>query len=229
MVDFHTHILPGADHGSHSIDISLRQLALAKKHGVDKIIATSHFYPHVHSVDEFISLRNTSYNNLKKKADADSPQIKLGAEVLLCDGMEKLSGLELLCISGTNILLLELPFDGFEESYVSTVKKIINKGIRVILAHADRYDADSIERLVDVGAKIQLNASAFSCIFPKKHLTYWLKRGLVVALGSDIHGADSHAYIRFNRAIKRLGAYASYVSEQSNKIWDMATEYSTLG
>ena len=141
MVDFHTHILPGADHGSRSIDISLKQLALAKKHGVDKLIATSHFYPHVHSVDEFIQTRNASYEKLKQKMDSDSSQIRLGAEVLLCDGMEKLSGLESLCVSGTRTLLLELPFDGFEDSYVSTVKKIINKGIRdgkaIVLSNAD--------------------------------------------------------------------------------------------
>ena len=31
MIDFHAHILPGADHGSDGLETSLRQLALAEE------------------------------------------------------------------------------------------------------------------------------------------------------------------------------------------------------
>lgn len=39
-MDFHAHILPGADHGSRDLDHSLRQLRAAKAVGVDTIVAT---------------------------------------------------------------------------------------------------------------------------------------------------------------------------------------------
>ncbi|MEE3459824.1 MAG: CpsB/CapC family capsule biosynthesis tyrosine phosphatase, partial [Candidatus Faecousia sp.] len=42
MIDFHAHILPGADHGSDGLETSLRQLALAEEAGVDTIVATPH-------------------------------------------------------------------------------------------------------------------------------------------------------------------------------------------
>ena len=43
VVDFHTHILPGADHGSDSVETTLRQLEFARDAGVKRLIATSHF------------------------------------------------------------------------------------------------------------------------------------------------------------------------------------------
>ena len=54
LVDFHAHILPEADHGSSSLEMSLWQLASAKRYGVTRIIATPHFYPHVHTVESLL-------------------------------------------------------------------------------------------------------------------------------------------------------------------------------
>ena len=38
MIDFHTHVLPGVDHGSSSIKTSLSQLDLAAAYGIDCIV-----------------------------------------------------------------------------------------------------------------------------------------------------------------------------------------------
>ena len=57
MIDFHAHILPGADHGSDGLETSLRQLALAEEAGVDTIVATPHFYPQSDSFSEFLRRR----------------------------------------------------------------------------------------------------------------------------------------------------------------------------
>ena len=64
VVDFHSHILPGLDHGSDSLSTSLFQLNCAKRCGVDKIVSTSHFYPTAHSVEKFVDLRRKSYESL---------------------------------------------------------------------------------------------------------------------------------------------------------------------
>ena len=44
MIDMHTHILPGADHGSRSVEMSLSLIDAALSVGIDKIVATPHFY-----------------------------------------------------------------------------------------------------------------------------------------------------------------------------------------
>ena len=204
FTDFHAHVLPNADHGSSSLETSLSQLNLAASHGVDSIIATPHFYPDRHTVDGFLKLRDASYENLAANISDGMPKIFKGAEVLICDGIERLEGIDKLCIQGTNILLLELPFSVYKSGYRDSVIRLIKNGFRVVLAHVDRYEADSIESLAEVGALMQLNASALTSLRIKPKIKDWLKYGAVVALGSDIHGADKQAYKRFEKARKRI-------------------------
>ena len=223
IVDFHSHILPRADHGSSSVEDSLCQIQFARQSGVTDILATPHFYPANQSVPRFLEKRLNAYDLLSQALDGDTPRIHLGAEVLICDSLENLPELERLCIEGTNVLLLELPFNDFSISYKSTVKSLIKRGINVVLAHADRYDPRSIELLIDAGAKIQLNTDSFAGLIKPRHLYDWIERGLVVALGSDIHGRDKKAYRFFLKAVKKIGENnAKIIFESSLNLLDQA-------
>lgn len=200
-IDFHAHILPLADHGSDSIETSLNQIELSKAAFIDAIVATPHFYPHRHKLSDFIKRRDSSYQILNEKTDAE---VILGAEVLICDNLDKLDGLSKLCIGQTSCILVELPFSDFRHEYIECVENMIIAGYTVIIAHADRYKKENINALISLGAKIQLNASSLSSVFVKKHLLKWIELGYVVALGSDIHRNDKTAYKKFNKAKKRL-------------------------
>ena len=219
ICDFHSHILPMADHGSISVEQTTKQLLLAKKCNVTRIFATSHFYPHRDSVDDFLARRDASYSKLKTISFDGIPEVKLGAEVLLCPGMQKLPGIDSLTIKGTNVLLLELPFNDFSRAHINTVSSLIMDGFNIVLAHAERYDEDWVSSLLDLGVKIQLNASAIIPIFRDDSVNRWLKNGYVVALGSDIHGVDKHAYRNFSNAIRRLGRYATNVKAFTDDVW----------
>ena len=226
VVDFHAHILPRADHGSNSLKTSLTQLELAKKQGVTRIIATPHFYPHAHTLTDFLQLREKSAAELIKNSTDMSVEVKVGAEVLLCPGMENFPFLDKLCFAGTNVLLLELPFSDFKEDYCVTVSRIIESGIDVILAHADRYSPKNIEALIDVGvSKLQLNAISLTGFFKDKVLYNWLDRNLVVALGSDIHGTDASYYKKFNKAKKSISQYLNFVKSSSDEIWNKTSNF----
>jgi protein-tyrosine phosphatase len=215
-IDFHSHVLPGADHGSDSVETSLWQLAASKKAGVKTLITTPHFYPHRHKVEGFIERRDKAYSELKKaRSDNETPMIVLGAEVLLCEGLENLPSLDMLTLEGTRTILLELPYSSLNSGHIKSVEALIYAGYKIVLAHADRYDPENIEKLLELGTKIQLNASSLSKLFVKKHVTSWVERGLVVAIGSDIHGKDIKAYKKFSRAIKRLGAKADSIMKNS--------------
>lgn len=226
VVDFHSHILPGVDHGSDSLVTTLYQLNSAKKHGISKIISTSHFYPTAHSVEGFLKKRNAAYTQLLERG-GELPEIRLGAEVLLCNGIDRLEGIEKLCINGTNSLLLELPFSDFCYEYVRTVERLLHKGLDVILAHADRYDCKNIETLIPLGVRVQLNASSLIGFkkLKNKHLFEWMEKGLVVALGSDIHGKDSRAHARLCKAFKSVGTHAEKIISLQNDIWNNSTEF----
>lgn len=221
VVDFHSHILPGADHGSDSLQTSLFQLEIAKKNSIKRILATPHFYPSQHSVDAFIELRDKAAAELIGAADADMPEIKLGAEVLICEGLERLPNLHKLCFQGTNYIMIELPFFEFTESMASTIEAISDQGFNVILAHVDRYPKHVIEYLLDYGVNsLQINADSLCGLFKKKHLFKWIDKGLVGMLGSDMHGDDKNAYHGFNTAKKRLKQNISYIKKTSDEIWN---------
>ena len=219
MVDFHSHILPGADHGSDSVEVSLYQLGRAEHYGVTKVIATPHFYPHKHTLDAFLNRRAEAYDRLIKSYNG-GVQIRIGAEVQLCEGFERFPSIDKLFISGTNTLLLELPYTRFKDVYVDSISSMISDGIDVVLAHADRYRRGDIEALLAVGARIQLNASSVIKLVRQPHLTKWIEDKKVVALGSDIHGKDGKAYSSFAKAVNKIGKNNEYIKAESDLIWN---------
>lgn len=221
IVDFHAHILPGADHGSGSVETSMWQIQSAASHGVTRIIATPHFYPQKHSVESFLERRDAAYNLLIKNVDK-STSIKLGAEVLICPGIENMPGLEKLFIRGTNTLLLELPFAGYDDAFSTTVKELRSRGVDVIMAHADRYDSRVVDHMLRAGARIQLNASSLVGFFRRKSVLQWLDLSYVVALGSDIHQMDKEAYKNFASAISRISDKAELIKKESDIIFSKA-------
>jgi tyrosine-protein phosphatase YwqE len=93
-----------------------------------------------------------------------------------------------------------------------------------VIAHADRYNPTNIEMLVDNGARIQLNADSLDRLFMKKTFSRWLEKGIVIALGSDIHGNDKLAYQHFVKAQAKIGRSLLYVKRESDKIFDSAKE-----
>lgn len=225
LVDFHSHILPGADHGSDSLDVSIAQLNLAKSAGVTRIIVTPHFYPHRHTVEDFLKRRNSAFKRLDISLQGDMPEIRLGAEVLLCENLHKMERISELCIFGTDTILIELPYSEHSENHVDSVNELIKSKLNVVIAHADRYDKSIVEKYISIGAKLQLNASALTKFVKPKYLLDWVERGLVIALGSDIHRVDKKAYNNFCKAKSKLAKYILYIKEKSDAIWNSSKEF----
>lgn len=187
-LDYHAHILPGCDHGSDSIETSLGQLAAAAAAGVKTICATPHFYPHKESPETFLRRRDETAQRLLNALPEGAPQIQLGAEVLICDGMERMEELPRLCRQGTNELLLEMPFYKWSEEIWDTLYLLCDlEEIQVVLAHADRYPAEDIEKLIHEGVPLQLNAVCLTRPLQRKRYLTWIESGCVKYLGSDIH------------------------------------------
>ncbi len=219
ICDFHAHILPGVDHGSTNLKMSISQLLLAQRCGVCRIVASPHFYAHKESVSSFIERRDSAYELLKTELP-EGMTIALGAEVLLCDNMENLPGLERLTIGGSNVLLLELPYSEITEAHFFTVSELLGKGYKVVLAHAERYDTLHIDELCQLGAQIQLNADAVSPRFFKSSaVKHWLASGAVCSIGSDIHGISKKAYLNFVKAVLQNTGSVFDIKKKSDLLW----------
>lgn len=218
-IDFHTHILPGMDDGCVDVDMSLAQLKLAADHKIDVVIATSHFYPHAESVESFLRRREDAWKRLQARRENVNPVVKLGAEVLICNGMEKMDGIKSLCVEHSNVLLVEMPFIyPWDSKLLQTVMKLKEeKGLEVILAHGERYPRKEIEPLMEQGFFIQLNVAATAKRIPSSFVKHSIKQGCVAGLGSDLHGKEDH-YKQFTRSMLLWGEEAEWIMLKTEQL-----------
>lgn len=221
IIDFHAHILPGMDHGCKNLDVARQQLEMAQKANVGVIVATSHFYPHKETVDDFLMRRNRSWGQLKPCLELKDPQIILGAETLLCDGMENIEGLMKLSLGNSKTLLIEMPSPTWKNSIYDTIEKIIAIADHVVIAHVERYDPKYVEGLFELGALGQTNIEALTDFWKRRRLLNWVKAGAIVALGSDIHGSVN-AYKPLDKVRRILGDNFTNIMRQSDMLVEIS-------
>lgn len=141
ITDIHSHILPSVDDGSSSLEESRGLLLEMQSQGINNVIATPHFNPSHHNLDDFLRKRQKAYERLTDfLPEGEYPKIHLGSEVYYYSGISKSSGINELCIENTNYLLLELNYDRIENSVLEDIRFLIyDKKIIPILAHIERY------------------------------------------------------------------------------------------
>ncbi|MBO5561220.1 MAG: capsular polysaccharide biosynthesis protein [Firmicutes bacterium] len=199
MIDFHSHFLPKMDDGSKSCEMSLEMLKTSYDYGIGTMVATPHFYIKQNSAARFLERRKESFSRLEE-AIADSkekvPDIILGAEVYYFRGISHYDDIEKLKISGTDLLLLEMPFEQWNKRVLDEVEAIHEEtGITPVIAHLDRYldyqkGTDNVDRLLDMGFPIQINSEFVNGFFTRKKAIEMITDGVVDVLGSDCHNMD---------------------------------------
>ncbi len=192
MIDWHSHVLPGIDDGSKSVEESLALLLCLRAQGVHTVIATPHYDANIESVHSFLQRRENSYRELSQRIDAESPQILLGAEVLYYPGISRLAELSALTIGESKLLLLEMPLSKWTEYTLRELEEIARRGdVSLVLAHVERYFPYQTDttwlRLYESGILMQVNASFFTGFFQKRKALRLLREGKIHLIGSDCH------------------------------------------
>ena len=191
MIDFHSHFLPGIDDGSDSIETSIAMLNAWYSQGITEICATPHFYAEHNTPERFITRRNKAFAMVQDATQNELKNIRLGAEVLFFDGISRYEGLHDLCLEGTDLLLLEMPFRTWTSHMVEEVATIYpTTGIMPVAAHIERY-LDQPRKLVKEFMKlnifIQSNAEHFLDRRTSRQAIKMLKKGQIQFLGTDAH------------------------------------------
>ena len=183
------------DDGSRNVAESVNLLKMLKNQHVHTVVATPHFYANAESKETFLQRRTQCYNKLMEEiaSEPDMPRILLGAEVKYYPGISARNDLRDLCIEGTHLLLLEMPFSEWTEYTVRELSVLAcSKGIVLALAHIERYyplqKANVWSKLRDNGILMQVNASFFASVFTKRKALHLLNDGFVHMIGSDCHG-----------------------------------------
>ena len=193
MVDFHTHILPGVDDGSKSVEQSLEMLRQEWDQGIRCVSSTPHFYADRDNLEAFLHRRNNAAKALRQAMTEDMPRLLLGAEVRFFRGISDCETLEKLTLEGTRYLLVELPPSPWPESLYRELSGIWHKqNLIPIIAHVDRYISPLhnhavLARLTELPVLIQANGE----FFLRKNTAWFarrlLRQGKIHVLGSDCH------------------------------------------
>ena len=193
MTDLHMHVLPGMDDGSKDVGTSIAMLERSAAYGVDTVAATSHFYAEDNDIVRFLARRQSSYDRLMGAIGSrdDFPQLRLGAEVLYFNGISAVDDLDALCLEGTDLLLLEMPFVPWTDRVLREVETIQRSGLQVVAAHIERYmdiqPRRTMEAFFDLNTFIQCNGEFFLSRWTARRALRMFKQGQIHFLGSDAH------------------------------------------
>ena len=192
MLDLHSHILPKIDDGSKSVEETLQLLQTMSEQKVTRVVATPHFLPNHESVGEFLVRRERSFLSLNINEVSNVPKIHLGAEVSYYEGISKLNDLLSLKISGSNLLLIEMPIGKWSNYAVHELMDLAClPQTKIVLAHVERYrrfQKDEIfYQLLQSDILMQVNASYVCDFVTKRKAVKQLQNNQIHFLGSDCH------------------------------------------
>lgn len=216
MIDFHSHILPGIDDGSDSLEMSLRMMRLEAEQGIKRVVATPHFYPQYDSPDRFLKRRYEAESQLREEISRHPglPELTVGGEVYFFPHMSHVDALRDLTIAGTEYILIEMPAAPWTSQMYQELERIyINQGLTPIIAHVERYlgpflDNRVEKRLADLPVLVQSNASF---LMNGNRGLRMLRKHQIHLLGSDCHNMTErkpNLEQARQRIIEKLGAEA---------------------
>lgn len=199
IVDFHSHILPGMDDGSASVEESLAMLRMEQEQGITHVVATPHFYARYDSPSQFLKKRERAEALLRAELEKypDLPGLTVGAEVYYFPGMSESDFLPQLTIGTEDCILVEMPHGQWSEQMYRELAAIWEKQrLLPIIAHVDRYirpfHTHKIpQKLAQLPVYVQANAEFFLERSTAGMAMRMLKQGQIQLLGSDCHNMES--------------------------------------
>jgi tyrosine-protein phosphatase YwqE len=194
-VDIHSHLIPGIDDGSKSLENTLGMIESLKSLGFEQFITTPHIIQNVWNnnretiqqgeitVMESLSIKN---NEIPFKA---------AAEYMLDTSFSELLQKEKLLTLKENYVLVEMSYLNPPMQLVDLIYEIQLAGYIPVLAHPERYlfyhnNTSEYEKLKKMGCLFQLNllsAVGYYGVGVAKTADNLLKKGMIDFVGSDVH------------------------------------------
>ena len=194
-VDPHSHLIPGIDDGSQSMEESLSLLKGMEALGYEKVITTPHIMADAYRNTPRIISEGLSALREAALKEGISIEIEAAAEYYLDDGFEDLlqKG-EMMTLKGEYIL--------FETSYFAKplqledmIFAITSSGYKPMMAHPERYryvkdPLKEYSRFKELGVLFQVNLNSFGGHYgrdAKRKADFLSREGMIDFLGSDVH------------------------------------------
>jgi protein-tyrosine phosphatase len=208
FTDLHSHLVPGVDDGSASVEESLGSLAALRAEGVGALVTTPHLLlPRLGTDAELVrelAVHRAAFDELAEavRGRDDLPTIGLGQEIWApdADQIRRVVRRTDVGYNAGHYLLVEFGFD-LQGSHEDVVREVVSGGRGIVVAHPERYryvpgmaPLDQMRRWRELGALLQVNAGSFNGYYaysnPGAEKLAWamVEQKLVDLVSTDHHG-----------------------------------------
>jgi len=192
MIDLHTHLLPGIDDGSPSLEETIKLLKKAESVGVTDLMLTSHYAKFRHYLAT-IETTQALFDEVKAKAKEEGITINLhlGSEIDYDEDLiYYLDEKQARTLGDSHYVLLDFGFKKYDIDDI--IYELVVRGYKPIIAHPERYryiqGVEDYKAWRKTGALLQVNASSlFSKHHSKRQVKLMLKHELIDLVSSDVH------------------------------------------
>lgn len=199
--DMHSHLIPGIDDGSKSVQESLEMISRLKDFGINKIVTTPHIMSEFYKNTPEIILGGLEKVKEALKTESIEIEINAAAEYYLDEFfLEKVRNGEKLLTLYKNHVLVETGFVSKPMMLVEIFFEMEMNGYKPILAHPERYqylaqDKKLLHELIDRDIYFQLNLLSLTGFYSRNVQAFaelLVKEGRIKYLGTDTH---NHRYL----------------------------------
>ena len=196
-IDIHSHILPGIDDGSRTLEESVQLVSEMAGWGFERITCTPHITKKFRNTRESIQEKFDMLSKAVSDKGLDI-ELRMSAEYRLNPETwpEILSQGQLMPIEDQYILM-EFPINDPTEMGdlipMEEFRKVLSLGLTPVLPHPERYfylDHDDLLRYVDAGVKIQSNYGSLAGVYGSEvrdRAQSLIDERIVSFLASDMH------------------------------------------
>jgi protein-tyrosine phosphatase len=193
VIDLHSHLLPGVDDGSRSVEQSVKVLNEMARHGITDICLT----PHLQSARAEAgppSAHTRAFEALRAEAPA-LPRLHRGAEVMLDRPVTRPVALARnVTLAGTRYILVEFPRLVSYDTVSNALNQVVELGLLPVLAHPERYSCcsvDAVRQWRHIGARMQVDATTLLASQARgQRARQLVAEGLADIMAGDNHGDD---------------------------------------
>lgn len=200
MIDIHSHIIPGVDDGSTSMEMTLEMIRTAENCGIKQIFATPHYLleygeAKIDEVEKYVKEINTMLQEENIGVKVYSGQEVYFTENIVNDFVNGNIG----TLNDSRYMLIEFDMRKFDSTIFDYLYELQVKGITPIIAHIERYkyitqNPELINKFIGEGYLFQLNSGSIEGKFGtnvQKTAKLFLKNGIYNFIGSDAHNTSS--------------------------------------
>jgi protein-tyrosine phosphatase len=211
--DLHSHLIPGIDDGSKSMEDSIAMIRAFAAQGYTKLITTPHIMSHRYPNTRAIIEEGLAALKKELQERAIAIEIEAASEYYLDETVMALVDKRDIMTFGDNLMLFEMSYVQPLHFLEEMLFEIKVAGYKPVLAHPERYlymheDFSRYERLKEMGLLFQVNIPSFGSYYSssiEKTANKIAEAGMIDFLGSDAHKI---AHLEALKQVKAEKAYA---------------------